>query len=168
MTAIDRVAELIQERNRIDAELAERIGRPALTAHLGEWIAVQVFGIVLETSKGINGRFRDGRSVDVKWYPKREGLLDLKEEGPDLYLVLAGPKVPPASSRGTTRPLVIDAVYLFDAAALVADLRARGRRIGTASSVRTELWAAAEIYPRRNPLFSVAAEQRELLALFGS
>ncbi|MDX8052481.1 hypothetical protein SK571_24120 [Lentzea sp. BCCO 10_0798] len=168
MSAVERVAELIRDRNRIDAELSSCIGRPALIGHLGEWIAAQVFGIELETSKGINGRFRNGRTVDVKWYPKREGLLDLKEEGPDLYLVLAGPKVPPASSRGTTRPLVIDAVYLFDAAAIVAELRARGRRIGTASSVRTELWEAAEIYPRHNLSFSLTAVQRELLALFGS
>ncbi|RDI23633.1 hypothetical protein [Lentzea flaviverrucosa] len=168
MTAVDRVAELIQERNRIDAELSSCIGRPALTGHLGEWIAAQVFGIELETSKGVNGRFRGGRTVDVKWYPKREGLLDLKEEGPDLYLVLAGPKSAAASSRGTTRPLVIDAMYLFDAAAIVADLRARGRRIGTASSVRTELWEAAEIYPRRHPLFFLSDEQREMLASFGS
>ncbi|MCX2949761.1 hypothetical protein [Lentzea sp. NEAU-D7] len=168
MNAVDRVAELLRERNRIDAELSSCIGRPALTGHLGEWIAAKVFGIALETSRGINGRFRDGRTVDVKWYPKREGLLDLKQEGPDLYLVLAGPKVPPASSRGTTRPLVIDAVYLFDAAAIVAALRARGRRIGTASSVRAELWEAAEIYPRHNPSFPLTSEQREQLALFGS
>ncbi|MFJ8963201.1 hypothetical protein ACIRG5_27820 [Lentzea sp. NPDC102401] len=161
MSAMDRVAALIQERNRIDAELSACIGRPALTGHLGDWIAAQVFGIG-------DGRLGGGRTVGVRWYTKREGLLDLKEQGPDLYLVLAGPKSAAASSRGTTRPLVIDAVYLFDAAAVVAELRARGCRIGTASSVRTELWDAAEIYPRRNPSFPLTSEQREQLALFGS
>jgi len=74
----------------------------------------------------------------------------------------------PASSPGTTRPLVVDAVYLFDAAAVVADLRSRGLKIGAQSSVRTELWEAAEIYPRRNPSFPLTSEQRELLALLGS
>lgn len=64
--------------------------------------------------------------------------------------------------------MAIDAVYLFDAAAVVAELRARGRRIGTASSVRDELWEAAEIYPRHNQSFPLSSEQRELLALFSS
>ncbi|WP_090098270.1 hypothetical protein [Lentzea jiangxiensis] len=169
MTEMDRVAALIKERNRIDAELAAHIGRPALTGHLGEWIAAQVFGIVLEKGpKGVNGRLDDGRSVDVKWYLKREGLLDVREDGPDLYLVLAGPKAAAASSRGTTRPMVVDSVYLFDAAAVAADLRARGRKIGVAASVRAELWEAAEIYPRHNPSFPVTDEQRAQLALLGS
>nr|QEO74923.1 hypothetical protein [uncultured bacterium] len=171
MNAMARVADLIRQRNLIDAELSACIGRPSSTGHLGEWIAAQVFGIELEqhaTAKGIDGRLPDGRTVDVKWYLKREGLLDLCEEGPDLYLVLTGPKVPAATSRGTVRPMVVDAVYLFDAMAVVADLRARGRKIGVASSVRTELWAAAEIYPRHNPAFIVTAEQQELLALLGS
>lgn len=166
-----RVAGLIQERNRIDAELSACIGRPALSGHLGEWIAAQIFGVELErqvTAKGIDGRLPDGRTVDVKWYLKREGLLDLCEQGPDLYLVLTGPKAPAASSRGAVRPMVVDAVYLFDAPAVVADLRARGRKIGIASSVRGELWEAAEIYPRHNPAFVVTEEQRDLLALLGS
>ncbi len=60
----------------------------ALPGHLGEWIAAQVFGIELErhaTAKGIDGRFADGRTVNIKWYLKREGLLDLCDDGPDLY-----------------------------------------------------------------------------------
>ncbi len=171
MNAMKRVAGLIQERNRIDAELSACIGRPALTGHLGDWIAAQVFGIELEesaTTKGVDGRFADGRTVNVRWYLKQEGLLDLREEGPDLYLVLTGPKAPAASSRGTVRPMVVDAVYLFDGPAVVAGLRAGGRKIDIASSVRAELWEAAEIYPRHNPEFTVTDEQRELLALLGS
>lgn len=161
MSAVERVAVLVRERNRVDAELSAFIGRPALTGHLGAWIAAQVFGIS-------DGRLGDGRTVGVRWYTKREGLLDVKEQGPDFYLVLAGPKAEPASSRGTIRPLVVDAVYLFDAAAVVADLRSRGLKIGVASSVRAELWEAAEIYPRPNPSFPLSSEQREQLALFGS
>jgi len=169
--AVSQVASLIRDRNRIDDKLAARIGRPALTGHLGEWIAAQIFGIALEkkaTTKGVDGKFADGRTVDVQWHLKREGLLDLKAQGPDLYLVLTGPKTVAASSRGTTRPMVIDAVYLFGADELAAELRARGRKTGTASSVRAELWDAAEIYPRRNPLFPLTNDQRRLLALFAS
>ncbi|KOV84186.1 hypothetical protein [Nocardia sp. NRRL S-836] len=166
-----RMAGLIRQRNLIDAELAACIGRPALPGHLGEWIAARVFGIELErhvTAKGVDGRFADGRTVDIKWYLKHEGLLDLRAGGPDLYLVLTGPKSSAASSRGTTRPMAVDAVYLFDAAEVVADLRSRGRKVGTASSVRTALWDAAEIYPRRHPAFEVTDEQRAMLALLGS
>jgi hypothetical protein len=169
--AVSQVATLIRERNRIDAKLADHIRRPALTGHLGEWIAAQIFGIELEkraTTKGVNGKFGDGRTVDVHWHLKREGLLDLKAKSPDLYLVLAGPKAAAASSRDTTRPMAIDAVYLFGAADLTAELRARGRKVGTASSVRAELWDAAEIYPRLNPLFPLTSDQRRLLALFAS
>jgi hypothetical protein len=166
---VTRVARLIRERNRVDAALSACIRRPALAGHLGDWIAAQVFGIELEqgtTARGVDGRFADGRTVNIRWYLKRDNLLDLREDGPELYLVLTGPRVPAESSAGTVRPMVVDAVHLFDAAAVVADLRARGRKIGIASSVRGELWEAAEIYPRRNPAFPVTEEQREMLALF--
>jgi hypothetical protein len=164
-----RVAELIRERNRIDAALSACVRRPALPGHLGDWIAARIFGVELEpetTAKGVDGRFADGRTVNIRWYLKRDNLLDLREDGPDCYLVLTGPKAPEESSLGAVRPLAIDAVYLFDAAAVVADLRARGRKIGVASSVRGHVWEAAEVYPRHNPAFVLTLEQRELLALF--
>ncbi|GHH47885.1 DUF6998 domain-containing protein [Lentzea cavernae] len=165
---VRRVAELIRERNRIDAALAACIRRPALPGHLGDWIAARILGIALvpHANRGVDGRLADGRTVNVRWSTKREGILDLHENGPEVYLVLAGPKSAPSSSVGTSRPLVIEAVYLFDAAALMDDLRARGRKIGTASSVRDELWEAAEIYPRPNTAFPLTDAQRELLALF--
>ncbi|WP_218148328.1 hypothetical protein [Lentzea xinjiangensis] len=164
------MARLIRMRNRVDADLAALIGRPATAWHIGRWIAAQVFGVELEKSatKAIGGRLPDGRTVGVRWYLKQEGVLDLRDGGPDLYLVLAGPKAPAASSRDTVRPMVIDAVYLFDAAAVVADLKSRGRKAVTASSVRAELWDAAEIYPRHNPAFPLTGEQRALLAELGS
>ncbi|TWP52540.1 hypothetical protein FKR81_09460 [Lentzea tibetensis] len=171
MDAVARVAELIRQRNLIDAELAACIGRPALVGHLGEWIASQVFGVELEhhaTAKGIDGRFADGRTVNVKWYLEREGLIDLcPVDGPDLYLVMTGPKAPPVSSRGSTRPMTVNAVYLFDGATLVSDLLSRGRKIGVASSVRTALWDEAEIYPCRSNRFVLTSEQLEWLALLG-
>lgn len=169
MNDVVQVAQLVRERNRIDAALSACIRRPALPGHLGDWIAARVFGIDLEQQtmvKGVDGRLADGRTVNIRWYLKRDNLLDLREDGPDCYLVLTGPMAPAESSPGASRPLVIDAVYLFDAATVVAGLRARGRRIGVASSVRDDVWEAAEVYPRHNPAFVLTLEQRELLALF--
>lgn len=163
MNDVRWVAGLIQERNRVDAALSACIRRPALSGHLGDWIAAQLFGIELDQdrAKGVDGRFADGRTVNIRWYLKRENLLDLREDGPDRHLVLTGPK-----AAAETRPMVIDAVYLFDAATVVAELRARGLKIGVASSVRAQQWEAAEIYPRHNPAFPLTEEQRDLLALF--
>lgn len=84
---LERVAELIAERNSVDAEIGAITGRPALAGHLGEWIAAQIFDIALESSavaKGIDGRLTsaplEGRTINVKWYAKREGNLDLVED----------------------------------------------------------------------------------------
>ncbi len=58
----------------------------AIAGHLGELIASRVFAIELDASASaaaIDGRFTEGplggRTVNVKWYLKREGLLDLTE-----------------------------------------------------------------------------------------
>jgi hypothetical protein len=108
---ITRLAELLKARNSIDAEIAAITGRPMTSGHLGEWIASRVFGIELEPSAAaaaIDGRFRSapfaGMTVNVKWYLKREGLLDMSSSPAlDSYLVLAGPASAAASSRGSTR-----------------------------------------------------------------
>lgn len=170
-----RIAEWLRERNRIDDQIAEVIHRPMTSGHLGEWIAAQIFDIELELSASeavIDGCFRsgplEGRTVNVKWYLEREGLLDMTA-AEDLhdYLVLTGPVGVAASSRGRTRPWRIDAVYLFDAQTLRADLLARGQQVGTASSIRNELWTGAEIYPEpRNNRFLLTAEQVQALRLF--
>jgi hypothetical protein len=63
---------------------------------------------------------------------------------------------------------VIRSVYLFDGQRLLEDLRARGVKIRTGSSVRQAAWAAAEVYPEpRNATLVLTQEQRDLLALFG-
>jgi hypothetical protein len=138
-------------------------------------LASQVFDIGLEQSAAataIDGRFRcnplQNRTVDIKWYLKREGLLDTSESDQlDYYLVLTGPAAAAASSRGTTRPWCIEAVFLFDAQQLRAEQTQRGVRRGAASSVLKQQWLAAEIYPYpRNPLLPISHEQSELLALF--
>ena len=169
----EQVVGLLRQRNAIDAQIAELVGRPALTGHLGEWIAAQVFGLDLAINanrKAIDGRFTQGAlagsTVNVKWYAKREGLVDMaKSDGPDYYLVLAGPKAAAMSSRNGVRPLVVENVYLFSGPELDADLRSRGRVVGTAASVRAALWEAAEIYPRASERLPLTDRQREMLEL---
>jgi len=172
---LEQVARLVRERNTLDEEIAGIIGRPVATGHLGEWIAARVFRIALEASAaapGIDGRFTtgslQGRTVNVKWYLKREGVLDVTESAaPDYYLVLAGPSSAAASSRGGTRPWCIASVHLFDAELLLGELRTRGVEIGVASSVRVAQWEAAEVYPRaNNKMLPLEPEQAGRLRLF--
>ncbi len=170
------LAELIRRRNAVEQDISAIIGRPALIGHVGEFIASRVFDIRLERSavaKGIDGRFLSGplagKTVNVKWYAKHERLLDIRLDAlPDYYLVLAGPRTPAASSRGTTRPWLIESVFLFDAQELVAKLRERGVKIGVATSVVRAFWDEAELYPtQRDRELILTAEQQEKLSLFG-
>jgi hypothetical protein len=84
--SLARAAALLRKRNEIDAELARLMHRPLTSGHLGEWIAAQVFDIELQASAvaaGVDGHFRSGplpgRTVNIKWYLKREGALDTTE-----------------------------------------------------------------------------------------
>lgn len=171
MERLRSLASLVKAKNDADREIAEVIGRPALQGHFGEHVAASVFGVALHdsaTAKGSDGLFSGGplagKAVEIKYYPKNEGLLDMKTGAqPDFYLALTGPRKEPAASRGATRPWVIEAAYLFDAPALVARLTAK---IGTATSVRQEFWSEAEVYPRSNPAFPLTEAQRDSLALF--
>ena len=174
---LQRVATLIAQRNAIDDEIAAITGRPALAGHLGEWIAAEVFAIQLETSavaKAIDGRFASGPladcTVNIKWYGKREGLLDMTEDPTlDYYLVLTGPRGTAPSSRGSTRPMLIDAVYLFEAQPLLETLRSRRVKIGVATSVIASLWDGAELFPdQRNFTIPISREQRAALATFST
>lgn len=171
---LEELAEMLRERNVIDARIGQLINRPMTAGHAGEWIASRIFDIELEPSavaKAIDGRFRTGplagRSVNVKWYLKREGLLDMTEDPAlDYYLLLAGPK---ASSRDdrTLRPWRIDAVYLFDAQALLTQQRDRGVKTGVAAGVRAQQWQDAEIYPTQTcQALILSAMEREKLRLF--
>lgn len=171
---LSETARLLHERNRIDARIAEIIGRPMTSGHLGEWIASEVFGIELEHSasaKSLDGRFRagplHGKTVNMKWYLKREGILDMTDADTlDYYLVMTGPSSAAASSAGSTRPWCIENVYLFDAQRLLADQHARGVKTGVASSVPNRFWEEAEIYPAINPILPLPPGQIELLRLF--
>lgn len=173
---LTRLAELIRERNKTSAEIAALIGRPAIFGHVGEYLASSIFDIQLNesaSSKGIDGHFRSaplaGKSVNVKWYGKQESILDITPRWlPDFYLVLTGPKSPAASSRGTTRPWLIEHVYLFDAKKLVSVLSDRKLRIGIATSVRQFHWEEAEIYPHQtNQEYILSEDQKKMLRQFG-
>ena len=171
MEQMKRLAGLVMQKNRADGEIANAIGRPALPGHFGEFVAAKVFGIDLHDSavqKDSDGVFGSGplsgRTVQIKYYPKNESLLDIKVDGEeDFYLVLTGPRSAAVSSRGKTRPWVIEAAYLFESAPLTRRLTSK---IGIATSVKREFWDEAEIYPRNNPAFPLTGSQREMLALF--
>ena len=106
--------------------------------------------------------------MNIKWYLKRVGLLDTTEfTALDYYLVFTGLPSPAVSSRGTTRPWCIEAVYLFKARQLQAEQIVRGVKRGVASSVLKKQWEAAEIYPSAaNPELAVTLQQAEQLRLF--
>lgn len=169
------VADLLRDRNAIDARIAAVIGRPMTAGHLGEWIAARIFDIRIESNAanaGFDGRFAcgplSGRTVNVKWYLKREGLLDVVDSDVvDYYLVLTGPTAPAAHSRGSVRPWCITSVYLFDTRQLLNDLRGRGVKIGVASSVRAAQWEGAQVYPeQRNQALGLKPGQIDLLRRF--
>jgi hypothetical protein len=174
---LTELASRLRSRNKLDAQIAKIIGRPAQTGHIGEFVAAELFSIRLHDSAneaGSDGVFESGphkgRTVNIKWYAKREGIMDLAVKSkPQTYLVLAGPAAGATSSAGTHRPLVIESVYLFDAADLHADLTGRELQIGQASSVLSRLWDAAQVWPVENPaVLPLDDNQRAILSSFGS
>jgi len=177
MKDLDQLAKVIRQKNVVDNEIARIIGRPALIGHVGEYIAAKVFNIELEQNaahKAIDGRFTDGfldgKTANIKWYAKQEGILDVSPEAPplDFYLVMTGAKAPAASSRGMTRPWLISQVFLFDARELLRILGSRSVKVGIATSIRREYWEGAEIYPTsHNKQLILSDRQKEMLALFG-
>jgi hypothetical protein len=177
METVNRLAQLLRERNQIDRQISALIGRPATQGHLGEFLAAKIFDIELmelANNKAIDGVFRSGalagKSVDIKFYGKQEGLLAINEIlQPDYFLVLTGQRLAAASSKGKCRLCVIDHVYLFEGKSLATALRAGGRKFGVAASVRSAFWEAAEIYPlQKNETLTVSDQQRDLLRLFAS
>ena len=173
MSELEKLAALIRERNLLEERIFEIIGRPASIGHLGEYIAREVFDIRLAESanyKSIDGWFQSGRlqgkSVNVKWYAKHEGLLDMcLDTGPDYYLVLAGPSQP-ASRANRPRPWLIESVHLLEHELLRKVLTSK---IGIATSIRREVWKRHQIFPLHNPeLLGLSEEQVQALSLFGS
>lgn len=172
---LEKLAEILAVHNRISKQITAIIDRPAQIGHVGEFIASQVFDIELESSavhKGSDGRFRSGalagRTVNIKWYAKREGIVDISLKYiPDFYLVFAGPLTPPSSSRGEERPWLIEGVFLFDAKPFLDALKERGVKIGIPTSVARQYWNQAQVFPKTtsSPLL-LTSEQCEILNLF--
>ena len=84
MNDLEQIASLLVRRNAIDEKIADLTARPAIRGPVGEWIAHKIFRVTLEedaTKECIDGCFTDGplagKTVNVKWYGKREGLLDI-------------------------------------------------------------------------------------------
>lgn len=83
------LAALLRERNALDARLGRLLSRPVNTGSIGEWIAARIFDIELEAAAnvaGYDGHFNAGalagRTVNVKAYTKREGILDINPNAP--------------------------------------------------------------------------------------
>jgi hypothetical protein len=93
VTDLKQLADLIRHKNATDIKIAGVIGRPALMGHVGEYIAKCVFDLELNESasnKTTDDHFRSGplagKSVNVKWIGKQEGLLDVGTlEHPDYW-----------------------------------------------------------------------------------
>ncbi|HEX6519045.1 MAG TPA: hypothetical protein VF070_03405 [Streptosporangiaceae bacterium] len=146
---LERLAELIRVRNDTDQAIARLIGRPAGPGNIGEFVAAQVFAIRLMGSgshPGYDGVFQEGpfagKTVNIKTYSRHESVLDISPHPCDCYLVLTGP---PGQARFL--PWVIESVFLLEREHLLATLRARGVKIGIATSVRKADWEAARIFP---------------------
>ena len=173
---IKDLANLISKKNIIDTEISKIIGRPSEKGHVGEYIASQIFDIELSdsaTNKGSDGFFRIGnlsnKQVNVKFYGKREGFLDVNTttSPPDYYLVLTGPSSPAASSKGSSRPWIIESVFLFEHEKLIEILKNRGVKIGVATSVSKNNWEQAELYPHNtNNSMILTEDQKTNLSLF--
>lgn len=174
---LEKLSRLLTEMNSVGNRISEITNRPATIGHTGEYIASRVFDIELESSaaaKGYDGVFMSGRlagsTVNIKWYGKLEFMLDINPEAvPDYFLVMTGPKSQPQSSRGSIQPWVINFVFLFHGPELLTDLKTRGVKIGTATSVQKHTWQAAEIFPNQRIMsFRLTDEQMEMIFQFGS
>jgi len=175
MENLEQLATAIRNKNAVDESIARITGRPALIGHTGEYIAANIFNIKLEqstTAKSRYGHFATGalrgKSVNIKWYTKMEGLLDISPDTPpDYYLVLTGPVGSATSSRETTRPWLISCVYLFDSHDLLKQIDEREIEQRTAINVARQLWQEAELYPvQKSKALTLNSEQLRLIRLF--
>lgn len=176
MNDLVELSELLKKLNALSSHIGSIINRPAQVGHIGEFIAAKIFNITLQTSastKSIDGYFNSGplvhKSVNIKWYLKNDGLMNLSPYSPpDFYLVMTGESVVPGPSRGKVRPYAIEHVFLFNGLEIHEVLNRRGVRIGVASSILKTHWQAAEIYPRQaGTQLILSPDQILMLKLFG-
>jgi len=163
------LAKLIQVRNDLETKVSSITGRPLIIGHIGEFIASELFDIELNSSanqKGYDGLFRSGhlagKSVNIKYYSRKGRILDMnKSSSPDYYLVLMG-----SSEEKFNAPWDIETVYLFNTNELTKDIEGKVN-IGTATSIRKELWRSAMVYPEyNNTELLIEEEKREVLKQF--
>ena len=50
MNELEKLSELVKNRNSIEKEISQIIQRPAFTGHLGEYIASKIFDVELNDS----------------------------------------------------------------------------------------------------------------------
>lgn len=176
MSDLSRLADLVRARNTVESNTANLLGTAVNLNTVGAYIAANIFGMRLLPSAQHNeftGIFStaplSGKTVDVQWYPRREGSMHVHSDPPpDYYLILAGPKQESSTMRAFVNPWIIASVHLFDGHQLLNVVRERRVQIGPRTSVITQLWEQAEIFPtQRNPLLPLTPEQRQLLQLFG-
>ena len=176
MTDLSRLAELLHARNTVESNIANLLGGAVNLNTVGEYIAASIFEIRLlptvqhhEFAGIFAGGPLAGGSVDVQWYPRREGSMYVHSSlTPDYYLVLAGPRQESSTARAHVNPWIIASVHLFAGPKLLAALHERQVQLGAHTSVITQIWEQAEIFPRpHSPLLTLTSEQRQLLALFG-
>jgi hypothetical protein len=171
------LSKLIKERNKIEKQITSIIDRPGMLGHIGEFIASKIFNIELEESanaKGIDGCFNNNslklRTVNIKWYTKDQRMLDINPNRlPDYYLVLVGTEDRVlGTSKGKVAPWLINKVYLFYSKKLMETLKARGVKIGVATSITKDFWNEGEIYPMsKNKELILTDKERNLLKYFG-
>ncbi len=170
----DRLIELsslLRTRNFVDGEIAGLVGRPAQRSHIGEYIARVVFDIAEPDSAAQadnDGAFRTGilkgQTLNVKFYGKDAGVWSIKEyPSVDYYLVLTGAREGAGSSRGKTRPLVIDQVFIVPE----TTLREHGVRPGI-TTVKQTVRDPYRVYPTAGAqaVLSLDNRQRELIEFF--
>jgi hypothetical protein len=166
---LERLAELIRAKNEADLAIAELIGRPSERGNIGEFVAAGIFAIRLMPSgshPGHDGVFQEGpltgKTVNVKTYSRHESVLDISAHPCDYSLVMTGPV-----GQSRTLPWVIESVFLFTNEELLRGLRARGIKIGAATSVRKAAWEAARIFPpQRSSPIQLSDRQLASLSLF--
>jgi len=183
LDSLKDLADLIHQRNEIEMRIGDILGRPVHPGHFGEYVASRIFNIQLHTNashKRSDGLFTSGpllgKSVNIKFYTRGNGLLDLVAsydplQHADHYLVLTGPASGAVTSKNTHALWQISAVYLFSSTNLLKALSIKPVSVGIATSLRKHLWMAAKVFPvgdNSDPPLNLNQFQIDALSLFNS
>src|SRR5258708_17280287 len=131
MPDLPRLADLLRARNTVESNIANLLGSGVNLNTVGVYIAATIFGITLlpfTRSSEFTGTFASqplsGKTVDVQWYPRREGFMNVRAEAsPDYYLVFAGPKQESSTARALVNPCLVSSLHLFETQDLPSALR---------------------------------------------